>query len=338
MKQLKIQKKNSPLLAAVISVILTAALLAGCAAAPAAPDNTVTQPSASVGTENNVTQPAATEDKVPGPIPGMSVENYPRVDGSTANMPLMAQVYSTVCGVSLEEAETAVEVSSGTANAWFGIAYGYADLLLVYEAPQSVQAGIQGILKEENITLESEPMGRDGLVFLVNKDNPVDNLTSEQLRDIYAGKITDWSEVGGTAGPIFPYQRNEDSGSQTMFLKLLMGDTEPMNPPVEWVSGSMGGLIEAVAKYDDAGGAIGFSVYYYANLMYANPNLKLLTVDGVAPNTETIRSGDYPLLNDFFLVIRANEEADSPARLLRDWLRTDDATGLLEEAGYVSAR
>ena len=93
--------------------------------------------------------------------------------------------------------------------------------------------------------------------------------------------------------------------------------------------------MEVVAAYDGSGGAVGFSVYYYANLMHENPNLKLLSVDGAAPSAESIGGGEYPLVNDFYAVIRKSEPEDSPARLLRDWILTDEGRRLMLDLNYV---
>lgn len=279
-------------------------------------------------------EPMSQAESMPGVLPGVSAENYPRVDGSTANMPLMAQVYSKICSIPIEEAESLISASGGTGAVWRTMMWESADLLIVYEAPENIKAEMEA----QNLKLEINPIGRDGLVFLVNSQNRVDNLTTEQLQDIYTGHITDWSEVGGAPGPISPFQRNAESGSQTLFLKLLMGDTTPMTPPTELIPGSMAGLIEAVAAYDGSGGAIGYSVYYYANQMYANPDIKLLSLDGIAPSFETIKNGQYPLVNDFYVVIRADEPQDSAARLLRDWLLTDEGTELLVATNYVPIR
>ena len=264
-------------------------------------------------------------------IPGLNAENYPLVDGSTANMPLLAKLYSEICGVSVEEAESMVSVSGGTGAAWRSFLWGGSDILIVYEAPD----GIPEEFEEAGIQLEIDPIGRDGLVFLVNKANPVNDLAAGQLRDIYTGRITDWQDAGGAPGPITAFQRNPDSGSQTLFLKLLMDGIEPMKPPVELVPASMSGFIEAVAGFDGSGGAIGYSVFYYADLMYANPDLKILSVDGVAPSFDSISGGEYPLINDFYIVIRADAPSGSPERLLRDWLLTDEGAALLKEARYV---
>lgn len=264
---------------------------------------------------------------------GVGAGNYPAVDGSTANIPLMARLYGEICGVPREEAETMVQASGGTGAVWRNMMWDGADLLLVYEAPDNIKAEMRDM--ELLDRLEIVPIGRDGLVFLVNSQNPVDSITREQLIGIYTGKITDWSELGGESGPIAAFQRNFESGSQTLFLGLLMKDTEPMEPPTELRPAGMGALIDAVAEYDGSGGAIGFSVYYYANLMYENPNLKLLAVDGVEPTAESIRDGSYPLVNDFYAVIRNNEPEDSPSRVLRDWLLTADGKRLLTDEGYI---
>jgi len=271
-------------------------------------------------------------DPVTNQKPALTEDNYPRVDGSTANIPLMERLYSEVCGVPLDVAEGRVTASGGTGAVWNSMIEGHADLLLVYEAPESFHEAISAE------RLEIAPIGRDGLVFIVNTRNPVNNLTISQLVGIYTGRIVDWKKVGESSGPIAAFQRNEDSGSQTLFLKLLMKGTKPMDPLPGFVPGQMGDLLEGVAAYDGSGGAIGYSVYYYASLMYANPDIKILSVNGVEPSNETIQDGTYPLTNDFYVVIRASEPDDSPARLLRDWLLTEEGSRLLTEAGYVSVR
>jgi phosphate transport system substrate-binding protein len=319
--------------ATLIGAILTAAL-GGCSLMR---DAQVSQEESMQSADSSAVSQsgsASAPQPVSGALPGVNAENYPRVDASTANMPLLAQMYSTICGVELEEAEAMVSVSGGTGAVWRNMMYEGADILLVYEAPENIKSE----MADMGVDFEIEPIGRDGLVFLVNKANPVENLTTGQLRDIYTGTTADWAQVGGESGPISPFQRNEESGSQTLFKKLLMDGMAPMDPPTELIPGSMAGLIEAVASFNGSGGAIGYSVYYYANLMYANPDLKLLSVDGVSPSTESIKSGEYPLVNDFYVVIRSSEPEGSPARLLRDWLLTDAGTDTLTAANYIPIR
>ncbi len=275
--------------------------------------------------------PVSGEADAPAGEPLFTVEEYPRVDGSTANLPLMAEVMSRTCGIPLEEAETLV-VASKTAQSWRMLSYGSADLLMVYEIPENVKAELGAAYEAMQIT----PLGRDGLVFLVNKGNPVPSLSTAQLRDIYTGRVTNWKELGGQDAEIIPFQRDHESGSQTLFLKLLMDGETPTEAPTELAPGAMGGLIDALAQYDASGPAIGYSVYYYASQMYANPDLRLMAVDGVEPTAQSLGDGSYPLVNEFYLVIRKDEEQNSPARRLQEWMLSPQGAAALQAAGYVA--
>ena len=270
------------------------------------------------------------------PIGLFTVEDFPKLDGSTACIPLMAQMMADTTGIDLEVAQSGISVST-TAYAWenFGL---YPDeeytarMLVVYEAPDYVKEE----LKEANAQLEQKPIGRDALVFIVNENNPVKSLTQQQLKDIYAGKITNWKEVGGEDLAIVPFQRGEDSGSQTLFRKLLIQGGELMDPPTELAPAAMGELVDSIAAYNNSANAIGFSVYYYIDQMYSQPGLRLLAVDGVTPSNDTIASESYPLCNEFYAVIHPDAAADSPERILYDWLDTDAGQDCIKKSGYVA--
>ena len=260
----------------------------------------------------------------------LSLEEYPRMDGSTANLPMMAEIMSQVCGITLEEAEE-LTTCTKTSNAWSNIANGNVDILLVYEAAEDTKAYLETV----GTKLEVTPVGRDALVFINNEQNPVDNLTQAQLIDIYTGKVTNWNEVGGEDLDIIPYQRVATSGSQSLFMKLLMKDIVPMDAPMELRPAEMGMLIDELARYNNEGNALGYSVFYYASYMYQQPGLRMIAVDGVQPSDETIADGSYPLLNEYYVVIRADEPEDSPARLLRDWILSDEGSAAIVKAGYI---
>lgn len=260
----------------------------------------------------------------------LGLDEYPRMDGSTANLPMMAEIMSQVCDITLEEAEELTSCTK-TSNAWSNIANGNADILLVYEAAEDTKAYLDTVGTELEIT----PLGRDALVFINNEQNPVENLTQQQLIDIYTGNVTNWNEVGGEDLEIIPYQRVATSGSQSLFMKLLMKDIVPMDAPMELRPAEMGMLIDELARYNNEGNALGYSVFYYASYMYQQPGLKMIAVDGVQPSDETIADGSYPLLNEYYLVIRADEPEDSPARQLRNWILTDEGRAAIIEAGYI---
>ena len=263
--------------------------------------------------------------------PKLSTEEYPRVDGSTATLPLSYALMEAACGVTGEQAKETIRHSK-TTESFYELIYGNADLLLVYAPSEDAfQAA-----KDAGVELETAEIGMDALVFLVNEGNPVQSLTHEQLVDIYTGKITNWSEVGGEDRDIVAYQRVENSGSQVMMEKQCMQGVEMMDAPVERRPSEMGELVDEIASYRNTADAIGYSVYYYIKNMYMQEGVKLLSVNGVAPANGTIAAGEYPFTQPFYAVIRADAAEDSPARQLYSWLTTDEGRALIEQAGYVA--
>lgn len=315
---------------------LTLLALGGCghAAEPGSePESLPESAEVSLSSEpsGDLSEPEPEPEKAYTPI--LSLDEYPAVDGSTANLPLMALVMERAAGASPEVAESAA-YASRTADAWRNLSNGWADLLLVYEAPENVQQELAG-----GPALEVTAIGRDALVFIVNEQNPIQSLTQDQLRDIYTGAVSNWSELGGEDAEIVPFQRNPESGSSTLFNKLLIGDRDLtlLDPPEEFRPATMGGLVESLAEYNNSGNAIGYSVYYYISEMYAEPGLKLMAVDGVEPSFDSIQSEEYPFCNAFYAAIRADEPEDSPARQLYNWLLSADGRQTVLDAGYVPA-
>jgi ABC-type phosphate transport system substrate-binding protein len=184
--------------------------------------------------------------------------------------------------------------------------------------------------------LEITAIGRDGLVFLVNSSNPVDSLTLEQLVGIYEGNINNWEDVGGESRLIKAFVRNRSSGSQVMMDKLVMNGRSMAQGPTELVVETMGGLLNAVAaSYTNESSAIGYSVFYYFSQMFAGDDVKCLRVEGVEASLETISSGEYPLVNDFFVAIRSDEPEGSAARIVFDWLTGEKGRKCVIDAGYA---
>ena len=321
-----------------ISVLLAAVLalsLAACQRPQAQPLPTGSEPAQ---TEPSQTEPSQTEPAATGEAPTMenafqfTRETFPRLDGSTSMVPLAEAVASVLLG---EDRESVTDLCqfNRTTQSFRNLAMGECDLLLAGEP----NAAVFTEMEEQGFAYEIETIAMDGLVFLVNENNPVDSLTTDQIRDIYTGKITNWSQVGGSDAEIIPFQRNEGAGSQALMKKLVMGDTPLADPPEEYMASSMGELMSVVKSYDNSANAIGYSVYYYANDMQMAQGLKLLKVDGVEPSRETIRSGEYPHRNAYYCVIPASAAEDSPNRILFDWLMSEDGQKLIDLEGYVAA-
>ena len=198
--------------------------------------------------------------------------------------------------------------------------------------------------EEHNVELEVIPVVREGFVFYVNAENPVKSLTLEQIQDIYSGKITNWSEVGGNDEEIRAFQRPENSGSQTGMLSLVMKDKELMEPLKEDLIETMSAIINLVSDYDNGVNSIGYSYYYYATTMFetidstVSDRIRLLAIDGVEPNNKTIKDEKYPLETAYYIVIRKDESKDSNTRKLVDAMLSDRGQAIAEEAGYVGVK
>ncbi len=171
-----------------------------------------------------------------------------------------------------------------------------------------------------------------------NSENPVDGLTSEQLRDIYSGKVSNWKTLGGRNKRILPFQRPENSGSQTM-MEYFMGDTMLKQPLKTEYVGSMGDLIVRTARYQNKDTAIGYSFRYFASIMAkdtANTNqIKYLSVDGIYPDTEAIRSGDYPLTTELYAVSLADNPNPNIEPFL-EWMTGPQGQQIVSDTGYVA--
>lgn len=257
-----------------------------------------------------------------------ALENYPRIDGSTATLPLAEAFKADFTGTNLEE----VEVNhSKTHNAYVNLINGDTDLILVTYPSEDEQK----LAKESGVELEIVPIVKEAFVFLVNKDNPVEDLTLEQIQEIYTGEIKNWKEVGGENSKILAYQRPENSGSQSGMLSLVMQGKEMMEPITENVISGMTEIIDVISDYDNSKEAIGYSYYYYATTMYTSDTIKLLGVNGVKPTYDNIKNGLYNIQTAYYAVIRKDEPQDSDVRKLVNAMISERGQNVAKEAGYV---
>ena len=256
--------------------------------------------------------------------------DWPVVDGATAFLPFYTRMASVMLGKTEEEASGYI-LCSTTDYAYPYLADGEADIIFCL-GPSDDQVEYA---KGKNVSYEYAPVLNEAFVFFVNKNNPVSSITVQQLHDIYAGKITNWKELGGNDEAIIPYQRSEGSGSQTGLYKFVISKDEVMDPPIEMRVPTMAGIIDVVANYDNAQGGIGYSYLYFVKNQHYDENIKLLSVEGVAASNEAISSGKYPMINTAYAVFRSSEPADSIVRKMAAWCTGNTAKSMAAELGYV---
>ena len=293
-------------------------------------------------------------------ILGLSADNYPRVNGSSSTAPLGQLALARALGLNaqvrrgvpspyaseqgswqlsfpLDIAPLAIEnygrlqranAHRGTHESYESLINGRADLILVARAPSPDELQLAA---KNKVELQARPFARDALVFVVNQANPVNSLTTAQLRAIFAGQTTQWNAVGGQNEPIRAYTRNTNSGSEELMRGLLMKDAPLLDGGESQIS-SMAGLLDAIARNPRA---LGYSLFYFETTMNPRAQNKTLAVDGVVPSRATIAQEKYPLVSPVYIVTRGDLKPDAPAAILRAWLLSAAGQELVEQSGYV---
>gem|GEM_PF-3637521 len=259
-----------------------------------------------------------------------TLTTYPKVDGATAATPFGEILVNRLTGVSKHRAASFTHFNT-THEAYVNLITKKADIIFV-AGPSDEE---EKLAAEHGVSLQLTPIGKDAFVFLVHQDNPVHQLSVAQVQEIYMGKITNWSEVGGENHPIVAFQREENSGSQTFMVKKVMKDLPLAEPPTVKKAGGMGGLIDAVADYQNADNAIGYSFFYYANEMHQREEVKFLAINGVEPSKDSIIKDTYPFTAVLYAVTRKGEPADSPANRLLAWIQSEQGAKAIEDGGYI---
>ena len=258
-------------------------------------------------------------------------ENLPRIDGAAALFPVYSAFVNAVYPNTTKLHDGIFEYNN-TPDGYRLLAEKETDIFIgVYPSDEQ-----RAYAEENQTTFEYTPIGTEAFVFFVHKDNPITNLTTEQIKDIYSGKITNWKDVGGKNEKIAAFQRNEGSGSQSM-LKRFMGDTPIADAPTEMVNDLMAGIIEQVADYKSKTNSIGFSFRYYVEGIIKNPDIKMISIDGAAPTSENIRNGSYPILTPIYAVTYKENQNGNVDKLL-EWILSDEGQYIINETGYVGIK
>ncbi len=244
--------------------------------------------------------------------------DLPVLDGAAALYPVFSGFAASVypeASVSFNGTDFSPESKlqmRNTRAAYKAIVDGGADIVFCAKPSKEQFAYAQ----ERGVELELVPIGREAFVFVVNSNNPVNDLTVEQVRGIYSGKYTNWKQLGGLNKHISVLQRNTGSGSQTAMLSF-MGDTPIKND-----------------RFSFLGSSIGFSFRYYVSSLSASSGVKMLSLNGVYPSPENVRSEKYPIVSNFYAVYRKNESNPNVKNLL-DWILSPEGQKIVEMSGYA---
>ena len=205
---------------------------------------------------------------------------------------------------------------------------------------QAVTSGIADIgtcsrdLKPEETGFSTLTIARDGVAVVVHLTNPVANLTREQVKDLFSGRASNWKDVGGQDQPVRLITREEGSGTREAFTHLVMGKTRIASSAMTQPSN---GAVKELVRHDP--NAIGFM-----SLGLVGKELKAVSVDGVAPSTETVLSGKYPLVRPFLFVMKGEPSTSlgpgpgEAAKRFIDFVLSPTGQEIVETEGLVRAK
>ena len=179
---------------------------------------------------------------------------------------------------------------------------------------------------EKEAGLTETVLAYDGIAMIVNPANPVEDLSLEQIADIYTGKITNWSEVGGNDSQIVLIGREAGSGTRGGFEEIV-GVVDACQYRQEL--SSTGDVITTVAQNPDAIG--------YASLAAVKDTVKALKVAGVAPTEATVKDGTYTIQRPFVLATKTGEKLNDVAQAFFDYATSADVGEIITAAGAVPA-
>ena len=297
-------------------------------------------------------------------IDGLSIDNYPIIDGSTSTLPLNRVIACELMGLnyhwqenknsssgtnwsiepkikgSLQQKFDNLILSSQTHNSFINVIDNKVNIAL---AARRMSPDEKEYAMSKGVSLIETPIALDAFIFIVSPRNPVEGLTTENIQDIYTGEKTNWTDFGIVIFPenpeysvIQPFIRNPNSGSQELMDLLIMKDLEYIDLPIykENLIFTMAGLIDAIAGSPFA---IGYTVYYY-NEFIIKPDitfLKTIAIDGVQPTEQTITNRLYPYTTEVYAVIRSDTDTSSMTFKVYEWLQTATGKQIISNSGYI---
>jgi phosphate transport system substrate-binding protein len=291
------------------------------------------------------------DSNIPLVIEGITMANYPKMDASTSTEPLVRLIACKLLGYNYKwqqalhmnelwylstdmPSEFVLErlKSSQTHNSIINLIDKEADLIL---SARKISPDEKEYADNAGVNLVETPIALDAFIFVANLDNPAKSLTSQQVKDIYTGKIKNWKEVGGKDKTINPYTRNANSGSQELMESLVMQGLEIADLPVDYEPElpSMF-LVFSILRSDVD--ALGYTVYYYKEQIVRDNVVKSMAINGISPNKTTIKNKTYPYVAEVYAVIRSDLDKSSMAYKLYELLQSEEAKAIINESGYIA--
>lgn len=290
---------------------------------------------------------------------GITIENFPTIDGSDSTEPLRRILTCNLLGFDYEwikdnpflqdpndgpksikihftctkEQEDHLQLeclqNNNTHQSFINLIDDKVELIMT---ARSISRDEKDYAEEMGVTLTEKPIAKDALAFIINPNNPVNSLTIQQIQGIYTGDIVNWNEVGGNDVLITPYVRNRNSGSQEKFETMVMQGLTIKDFSELHIGTTM---MSPYYQIEGNETGIAFTPFYYYNVMVDNENTKAIGVNDIAMTKANIMNGTYPYITDVYAAVRSDIDKSSTAYKIFDFLTTTGGQAIVEESGYV---
>ena len=285
------------ILAFALSAVMALALLAGCGNQ----------------TDNNSSNNDNSGDA--GDTPAASVSGTVSTDGSTSMEKVIGALSESYMAANKDVTVNYNPTGSG------------AGITAVQEGTCDIGLSSRALKDEEKAAgLKETVLAYDGIAIIVHPDNPVSDLSIEQIAKLYTGEITNWKDVGGNDAEVVLIGREAASGTRDGF-ESITGTKDKCQYRQELTS--TGDVITAVSQNPDAIG--------YASLAAIKDSVKALSVDGVTPSETTVKDGSYQVQRPFVLVTVEGKALSAAAQSFFDYATSADAADIIAKAGAVAA-
>ena len=187
-----------------------------------------------------------------------------------------------------------------------------------------------------DITFEMTEFSKDALIFLTNSENKANNLTAQNIKDIYSGKINNWKDLGFEDMGIAAFSATEGTTIKNIFDNTFLPDYSGYKAPLSTIM-TQNGEFTAPIDYDNRAGALGYCFYSELSTksIEKNGKIKVLNIDGKAASNEAILNGQYIWTADVAVSIKHSEVVDSRTRLLYNWILSKQGKEVLKNSGLV---
>lgn len=239
------------------------------------------------------------------------------VAGSTTVLPI-----AEIASEKIQEAEGIHALVSGLGSS--------AGIEAVMNGTADIATSSRDLTADEEASglLKKTVIAHDGIAVIVNPDNPVSQLSLDQLRGIFAGQITNWSELGGPDETILVVNRDEASGTREAFKTIVMQGTS-FDKRAAVLPGT-GQVRDVVSRTKNA---IGYISLGFVDSEFSKEKVKALDIDGVTPSEESIQDKTYPIARDLFFFTRGVPTGD--AATFVKFVLSDEMDATIREAGYL---